>query len=199
MLYRATREESENIGRMLVENYPKAFFDNPRQRRPLKNNIAADVIADKVLQASDEAIIAAIDWYKNNIGYQGYAMSVPGATRINLNGDVVNRVTPAEASEAQKILNEYHAKKNEQTNPVRVMSDMYASGRITDCGVKKMDAPTLRTKATTIAPEFSALYEALTAASAAVIGISDANMRLAVAKATLDEVLKKAMQVKEEL
>jgi sRNA-binding protein len=198
--YRATREESENIVRMLVENYPKTFFENPRQRRPLKKNIAADIIADKVLQVTDEAIIAAVDWYKKNIGYQGYAMSVPGALRVNLNGDVVGKVTPMEASEAQKILDDYHAKKNAEqaNNPVRVLNDMYANGRVTDDGVRKVDAPT-RAKAVAIAPEFAQLYETLTIANSTVAGITEPTMRLAIARAVIEEVIRKAGETREEL
>jgi sRNA-binding protein len=198
--FRPTREDSENVVRMLVENYPKCFFDNPRQRRPLKKNIAADIIADKILEVTDELIIAAIDWYKTNIGYAGYALSVPGALRVNLNGDVVGKVTPMEASKAQQILDDYHAKKNERASPVKVLNDMYASGRIPDDIVKKQDAPMLlKSKAAPIAPEFAALHETLASANAAVIGIADPVMRLAVAKATLDEVIRKAGQTKEEL
>src|SRR6266404_3655261 len=152
--YRATREESENIGRMLVDNFPKCFFDNPRQRRPLKKNIEADIIAEKVLQVSDEAIIAAVAWYKGNVGYWGYALSVPGALRINLNGDAVGKVTPTEAAEAQKELNEYHSKKNaEQANSTNGKIDDYSGVR------KMMETPVIRTKAPQIPSEFIGLYE----------------------------------------
>ena len=198
--YRPTREESENVVRMLVDNYPACFFDNPRQRRPLKKNIEADVIADKILQVADEMIIAAIDWYKNNIGYQGYAMSVAGAMRIDLKGNAVGTVTPMEAMEAQKVLDDYHAKKNTENNPVEVLNRMHASGQITDCGVKKQDAPMLpRTKAAQVAPEFAGLQETLSIANAAVVGIADPAMRLAVARAVLDQVIQKAGQTMEEL
>jgi sRNA-binding protein len=205
--YRATREDNENIIRMLLENYPACFFNDPRQRRPLKKNIAADVIADKILQVADEAIIAAITWYQSNIGYEGFAMSVAGAKRINLKGIEVGTVTQSEALEAQQRLDDYHAKKNaEQNNPVRVLSNMHADGRVTDCGVRKVDAPTIApartTKAAAIAPEFAALYETLSIANATVNGISDPAMRamrLTVAKATLGEVINKAEQTKQEL
>src|SRR6266851_457107 len=202
MAHQVTREDKENVARMLVENYPKCFFDNPRQRRPLKKNIAADVVADKNLEVADELIIAAVDWYKSNIGYS-YGLANAGATRIDLNGDVVSKVTALEASKAQQTVDDFHRKKNEQANnPVRVLNEMYVDGRIPDDAVKKLDAPMslpIRTKATPIAPEFAALQETLTSANAAVIGISDPAMRLAVAKATLDEVIRKAGQVKEEL
>jgi sRNA-binding protein len=166
-IYRPTREDNENIIKMLVENYPKCFFENPRQRRPLKKNIAADVIVDKILQVSDEAIIAGIDWYMSNIGYSGFALSTTGAKRINLKGIEVGTVTQMEALKAQQELRDYHEKKNEQqANPVRVLSDMHANGRITDDGVKKLDAATIApprsTKTAAIAREFASLFETLT-------------------------------------
>src|SRR6266851_2339545 len=153
MTYQLTREDKENVVRMLVENYPKCFFDNPRQRRPLKKNIEADIIADKILQVADELIVSAIDWYESNIGYS-YALANAGATRIDLSGNVINKVTPLEASKAQQIVDDFHKKKNEQaSNPVEVLNKMHASGRTTDDAVKKLDAPMSlsRTKATTIA------------------------------------------------
>jgi sRNA-binding protein len=206
-----SREDKENVVRMLVKNYPKCFFENPRQRRPLKNNIAADIIADKILEVSDDLIASAVDWYRSNIGIS-YAMSAPGATRIDLNGDVAGKVTPAETLEAQKIVNEFHAKKNaEANNPIRTLNNMYANGRIPDDIVKKQDAPMdrkgigmdatvvpTRTKAAAIAPEFASIYETLAIANNAVNGISDPTIRLAVAKATLEEVVKAAM-VRDEL
>jgi hypothetical protein len=42
----------------------------------LKQKIVTDII-------NPELIIAAVDWYKSNIGYEGFAMSVP-ATRVAL-------------------------------------------------------------------------------------------------------------------
>jgi predicted DNA binding protein len=81
---------------------------------------------------------------------------------------------------------------------VEVLNKMHASGRVTDDGVKKLDAIP-RSKAAPIAPEFAQLYETFASASAAVAGINDPAMRLAVAKATLDEVIRKAERVKDEL
>jgi sRNA-binding protein len=166
--YQLTREDKENVVRMLVENYPKCFFDNPRQRRPLKKNIADDIIADKNFQVADELIVAALDWYESNIGYS-YALANAGATRIDLNGNVANVVTPLEASKAQQIVNDFHKKKNEQaSNPVEVLNRMHADGKISDDGVKQLDAIPTRTKAAQVAPEFTQLYETLTSANAAV-------------------------------
>jgi len=143
---------------------------------------------------ADEAIIAAVAWYKGNVGYWGYALSVPGALRINLNGDAVGKVTPTEAAEAQKELNEYHSKKNaEQANSTNGKIDDYSGVR------KMMETPVIRTKAPQIPSEFIGLYETLVVAATTVSSISEPGMRLVVAQATLNEVIKKAEQTRQEL
>jgi sRNA-binding protein len=199
--YRPNREANEQVIRMLCEHYPKCFFEDPRQRRPLKQKIVTDIINDQDLDVSPELITAAVDWYKSNIGYEGFAMSIPGAKRINLDGEAVGTVTEPEAIAAQQRLDEYRREKNERVpqSPVAVLSKLHADHKITDDGVKKLDAPTPRTKAAAAAPEFTALYETLANANAAVIGISDPTMRAVVVKATLDVVIQKCQQVRAEL
>jgi hypothetical protein len=53
MIYRPNRDESEEGVRMLADEYPKCFFENPRLRRPLKRKIVADLVADGVPMAHD--------------------------------------------------------------------------------------------------------------------------------------------------
>jgi sRNA-binding protein len=187
---------------MLCDHYPKCFFETPKQRRPLKKDIAIDLVKDG-FEVAPEMINAAVEWYKTHIGYH-YAMATAGAKRVDLKGTEVGTVTEPEALAAQQEINEINRQKNEQqqrTSPVEMLRKMRADGMATDDGVKKLDAPmTLsRSKAVQVAPEFAALYETMTNANAAVININDPPMRLAVARATLDEVIRKAGQVKEEL
>jgi sRNA-binding protein len=187
--YRPNREANEHIIRMLCEHYPKCFFEDPRQRRPLKQKIVTDIINDHDLDVSPELITAAVDWYKSNIGYEGFAMSMPGAKRINLDGEEVGTVTEQEAIAAQQKLNDYHKEKNERAAaayaPVRVLHERDAphTSGLPDSVVRKLDTPTPRSKAApaaATAPEFAALYETLVAANAAVVGISDPTMRAVV-------------------
>jgi sRNA-binding protein len=203
--YRPNREANEQVIRMLCEQYPKCFFEENRQRRPLKQDITADIIKDNSLEVSPELITAAVDWYKSNIGYEGFAMSIPGAKRINLDGEAVGTVTEQEAIAAQQRIDDFHKDKNERTaalGPVKVLNQMHDRGQISDCGVKKLDAPQpptiTKTKATAIAPEFAALYEILNAANVSVIG-SDPTMRAIVAKMLLNKVIKKFQQVESEM
>lgn len=167
----------------------------------MKKDIVIDIRNDKTFDVDPEVIRAAIGWYKTHIGYQ-IAEATAGAKRIDLNGNVAGTVTEPEALGAQQEVNKINKSKLEQqqrSSPVEVLSKMHASNKITDDGVKKLDAIP-RSKATAhVAPEFAQLYETFTTASAAVIGINDPAMRLAVARATLDEVIRKAGQVKEEL
>jgi sRNA-binding protein len=196
--YRPTREESENIIRLLIEHYPKCFFENPKQRRPLKKNIETDIKNDTDLNVGPDAIDAAVAWYRTHIGYD-YALAA-GAKRVDLTGREVGTITQAEAQAAQQRINEIHKAKTEQReSPVEVLQNMHATRRISDDGVKKLDAPVISRSKVAHPPEFVEIYEKLAAASAAVISINDPAMRVAVVKATLEEVLKTIEKVKEGL
>jgi len=197
--HRYTRDDNEAVIGMLCAHFPKTFFENPRQRRPLKKNIVSDIIKDESFDVAPEAIDAAVGWYESNIGMD-YAMAVVGAQRIDLNGKEVERITEAEAAIARQNVATKGKAIERRRSPIEVLHKMHADGLVTDCGVKKMDAiPTTRTKSVSIAPEFAALYETLAAANSAVIGVSDPVIRLAVARAVIDEVIRKAEQVKQEL
>jgi sRNA-binding protein len=205
--YRPKRDETEHVIHMLCDSYPKCFFAEGRHRRPLKKNIAADIIKDKIFEVADELIIAAVDWYKTHIGYN--LQTVAGAKRIDLDGNDVGTVTEQEAIAAKEYVDEVYRKRNEAakeaTSPVRVLSQMHNRNQISDDGMKKLDAAPMpvppRSKATAapLALEFTPLNETLTAANAAMVGISDPAMRLAVAKALLDMMIEKAQQVKNDL
>ena len=95
MTYRFSREENEDVIRKLAEKYPKCFFVDPRQRRPLKKNILADLQNDG-FPAAYEPMSAAIEWYMSHFSYR-YALEA-GAKRVDLNGKEVGTVTEQETS-----------------------------------------------------------------------------------------------------
>jgi sRNA-binding protein len=195
MAYRFTRQDSEAIIRILVEKYPKCFFDDPKKRRPLKNNIIADLQQEGFPVASD-AIVAAIDWYQSHFGYQ-YALQA-GVKRIDLNGKEAGTVTEKEQNNAQKKIRDDHQKLSERNlnSPGRTMAPLYNAGRISEDQLKKLDAP-MKTKATTpaIAPQLERRYEAFMAANAALLGSGDAVLRSAMAAAALEFMVKEAQRV----
>jgi sRNA-binding protein len=200
--YRPSRTDNERVIRMLCEHYPKCFSEEPKQRRPLKPDIAADIVRDDDFAVAPEMITAAVEWYQSHIGYD-HAMTIAGSKRIDLNGREVGTVTEQEALFAKHKIYEFNEKRNEQRalqSPVKVLGEMHARGQISDCAVKKLDAPMSPTARTTAAaPEFAPLHETLAAANTAVVGISDPAMRAAVVKASLDVVIKKFQQVRSEL
>jgi sRNA-binding protein len=199
---RYDRGDIENVLRMLYVSYPRCFFEDARLRRPLKRNIAADLQVDGFAVAP-ELTIAAINWYENRLGYQRQIQA--GSRRIDLTGSEVSTVTEREALDAQKRVQEINAFRNARAapSPVRILREMHADGLISDCAVKKLDAPTMslprRTAATPPAPEFAQLYDALAAANAALAGISDPDLRAAVARAALDVMVKKVQQATTDL
>src|SRR5262249_60370891 len=103
MTYKFERREVEYGVHVLVEKYPQCFFDNPRQRRPLKKNIVADLEKDGCPLAP-ELISASVDWYQSHFGYL-YALET-GSKRIDLNGEEVGTVTAQEQMAARKKIHE---------------------------------------------------------------------------------------------
>jgi sRNA-binding protein len=200
--YRYSREESEQIIFMLCKHYPGCFFE--KHRRPLKKNITTDIIRDQGFDVSPEAITAAVSWYMTNFSYE--QTLIAGAKRVDLEGNEVGTVTEPEAIAAQQRMTEINKKRNEQAKeagPVRVLSQMYADGKISDDTVKKLDAPPVppknKTAHTAPAPEFVPLYEVLANANTVIININDPTMRTAVLKTLLDLVITKFQQVRKEL
>jgi sRNA-binding protein len=192
--YRYDREERENVVRMLEDHYPKCFSTDPRLRRPLKRNIAADLQADGFPVAAD-LTLAAVEWYESHYGYH-VQVAQAGAKRIDLRGVEVGTVTELEAMNAQKRIREINEAKNAkraQQSPITVLSKMHASGLIPDCAVKKLDAP-LPARRPSPAPEFAAIYDALNAGSDALAAVSDPDIRGVLIKAVLDMIVRKARQ-----
>jgi sRNA-binding protein len=200
MTYRFNREENEDVIRKLAEQYPKCFFVDPRQRRPLKKNILADLQNDG-FPAAYELMSAAIEWYMSHFSYR-YALEA-GAKRIDLNGKEVGTVTEQEHIAAQKKIQDDHQKLAErnQLNAIRTSSALHAAGRIPDDQLRKLDAPPMpvakppKAAASTPAPELARIYEALAAANTAMTGDSDPDLRAALGCAALGVVIKEAQRI----
>jgi len=159
----------------------------------LKQNIVADLVKDPDFDVAPELIESAVNWYKSHIGYD-YAVSTIGSKRIDLNGREVGTVTEAEARAARQGISDKGSAIANRVAPVR---EMHASNQIPDRAIKKLDAPPLSVRPK--APEFAPLYDILGTANAAVVGIDDPVMRAAVARASLDVIIKKFQQVRSEL
>jgi sRNA-binding protein len=193
MTYRPTREESEHVIRMLCEAYPKTFFEDPRLRRPIKRNIAADLQEDG-FAATYELVMAAVDWYQ---GHYGYLKSLQaGSKRVDLTGKMVDTVTEQEQQNAQKRMQEIH-ELNKIRNPVNTLSMLYAANKIPDDQIRKLDAPPMpaRKPSQDIAPELSRLYAALMAANTTLMGGQDEALRIAMTKAALGVVVSETQAV----
>jgi sRNA-binding protein len=151
MSYRPDREECEEAIRMLAERYPKCFFEEPRQRLPLKKNILADLQNDG-FPAAYELLSAAVDWYMSHFSYR-YALEA-GAKRVDLNGREVGTVTELEHATAQKKIKEGKANLMEKgkRNATQTLQTLHATGRIFDDHLKKLDAPTIAKVATSPEP-----------------------------------------------
>jgi ProP effector len=91
-----TRKRSEEFIYYLAARFPKCFFVNPSQRRPLKHGIIDDLEDQNVLD--HEKLEQAIAWYVSAYQYN-YALQKPGP-RIDLNGNQAGVVTPQEQREA---------------------------------------------------------------------------------------------------
>jgi sRNA-binding protein len=134
-----TQDHNEVI-QILCDLYPKAFFGDPRQRRPLKRNIVADLSAkaDKELAYFD--VGAAVDWYCNHIGYD-YAHQA-GKERVNLDGEVIGKITVDEAREAQQRIDYKHEMmdKRKQRSPHATLAALHNGGEIPDDQMRKVTA-----------------------------------------------------------
>jgi sRNA-binding protein len=118
------RQERENAIEILCEEYPSAFFSDPRLRRPLKHGIEKDIEADLAQNKNSKLlgydIDDAVKWYRSHVSYKK-ACSVVGNGRIDLRGVVVAKVTEAEAciaeQDTQEAFAEIEARKQKQTLP----------------------------------------------------------------------------------
>ncbi len=104
-----TRDDNERTVEILTETYPKTFFSDPRKRRPLKPTIKHDIFKDVAANPNSELrhedIEAAVEWYKSHIGYH-MACSTAGASCIDLEGNVVSKITEVGANAARERVKE---------------------------------------------------------------------------------------------
>jgi sRNA-binding protein len=193
MIYKPTRQETEDVIRMLADSYPKCFFEEQKLRRPLKHNILADLHADGIPLAR-EPVEAAVGWYQGSFGYL-YSLQA-GAKRIDLNGAEVSTVTEREYMVALAEIKAIKATQHQRRSATETVATLHAAARLSDDDVKKLDAPMIpkATKAV-IAPELTKLYEAVMAANATLSGPGDENLRSAMAAAALGFVCKEAQRV----
>jgi sRNA-binding protein len=108
------RDERDARIKYLADKYPKCFFEDPHQRRPLKHNIIEDLEKENVL--NHEALVQVLDWYKNHFAYR-YAI-IAGADRIDLDGNKAGTVTPREQAEAR----EWVVARKKQLNELRAIA-----------------------------------------------------------------------------
>src|ERR1700676_891244 len=155
------QDENNEYIRLLATHYPKCFVEEPRQRRPLKHNIVADIKKDTTFDVTPEKITDAVEWYQSHIGY-AYQSKIQGTPRIDLGGNGVSTVTEAEALAAQQRINDFNQEKHERNAALGVA--------MVRNGVSDRPVPLPHKAKATTAPEFAPLYEILNAANVSVIG-----------------------------
>jgi sRNA-binding protein len=203
MTYLCNREESEATIRLLADRYPKCFFEDPQQRKPLKKNIVIDLQNDGIPVAR-ELLTAAIDWYQSHFGYQ-YALQV-GVKRVDLNGKEASAVTELEQRAAQIKIKEGKQKLSEKNlnNPIGILRSLHVQGRISTDHLRKLDASPqpkeaapMRAKSEPL-PELERVYEALDTARALLTQNRDA-LHTAMATAALGVVVEETRRVMDKL
>ena len=95
----------------LAALFPKAFFEEPKKRVPLKSAIVADVQKQGCDELMGFDVGTAIDFYMSHLGYQ-MSLRAPGKPRVDLNGKLVSKVTVQEAKAAQRKVDEIHEDMN---------------------------------------------------------------------------------------
>lgn len=115
----------------LSELFPKAFFDEPRLRRPLKKNIVDDILALNLSELGGLEIQSAVEWYTSHYGYHK-GMAYAGAQRIDLDGRVCGTVTATEAQFAVESINRINSEKsaNGYANPHHTPSAAIVQERV---------------------------------------------------------------------
>jgi sRNA-binding protein len=102
-VYQYNRQEIESAIELLADAYPRCFFLDPAQRRPIKKNIVNDLIRDGIALAP-ELLSAAISWYTSHFGYQ--LTLEAGVKRIDSHGKEVGTVTELEHRAAKKYVHD---------------------------------------------------------------------------------------------
>jgi sRNA-binding protein len=94
------QDERDQYTKYLVEMFPKAFFEDPEQRLPLKKNIITDL--GQQCSADNSALSQALGWYQSHFSYQRKLLS--GADRIDLAGKKAGTVTLQEQEAARRSI-----------------------------------------------------------------------------------------------
>jgi sRNA-binding protein len=94
------RDERDEFIRHLATTFPRAFFENPEQRLPLKKNIVGDIVRQSTTALSTAE--QAVGWYESHYAYQRKILT--GAERIDLDGKPVTKITLAEQEAARRAM-----------------------------------------------------------------------------------------------
>jgi sRNA-binding protein len=194
MFLKKWQDHNEVIER-LRKLYPRCFFTDPRQRRPLKRNIVDDIERDREPTLAGFDIVAAVDWYESNIGYE-YNL-VAGAERIDLNGKVVGKITSTEQHEAQQRIAVKHKQIAEKRAPLKTLQALYGTGGMTDDQLRKVTVPPVAKRSSNDAEsKIDSIIKTLTKARE-LISLEDPALRgalttaaLLVVQASLENLLK---------
>jgi sRNA-binding protein len=93
-------DETEKLVEKLVAVYPRAFFRDPAQRRPLKLRIHDDLRTDASHSLSHSELRAALHRYCRSPGY--LASMIEGTDRIGLDGLAAGSVSAEAVAAAVK-------------------------------------------------------------------------------------------------
>jgi sRNA-binding protein len=191
-MYKYQRDELEQAIQCLANRYPKCFFTNPRQRRPLKKNIINDLEKDGAPLAS-ELLAEGVQWYMSHIGY--LSVLEGGLKRVDINGDAVGTVTELEAHVAAKKLEEIRNERRAVQDPIRTATALVANGRIAEDQLRKIPAPAIA-KPAAVCAELARLHKAVIDPNSAIsIKLENADIRAAVTAVVMGVVLKEAQAV----
>src|SRR5262245_42695707 len=116
----APRIDAVPIVEFLASQWPACFTADPRERRPLKVGIHADLVTAAGGALSWREISGALRWYVHAGGYL-YRMRA-GAERIGLDGKPAGSVTAEEAEDARAKLKARRAKREAVEKARSVMS-----------------------------------------------------------------------------
>jgi sRNA-binding protein len=95
----------------LCLKYPKAFFEDPRERQPLKVGIHQDILAEESNTLAAYQLTSAMRWYTGAYGYQ---LSLKeGTMRVDLAGEDTVAVNAADAVASSEKVKLIKARMNE--------------------------------------------------------------------------------------
>ena len=137
------RPTLEEYVEFLSTKYPRCFFVDPRMRQPLKKGIVADLEKDQALD--DEKRAAAIAFYTNDWTYQRALQA--GVERVDLDGNKAGTVTELEQRTAQRQIQQDKKRLSERNagNPISILNQLHAAGRIPTDSLSKLAAPRIVT------------------------------------------------------